>query len=136
MATTAYFGEMIRSFAINATADYSGGDTNGLFQFRAVVLDGSNPGNMLLASSTAVPIFGVMISAPRLGEAAQICTHGETKIQLGATVVAGAPLMIDANGNFVTATTGLVQVGIARFGGAAKDIVTAYITGASRTLAA
>lgn len=134
MANTAYFGEMIRSFGINATADYSGSDTNGLFQFRGVVLDTSNVGNVILASSNAAPIYGVMISAPRLNESAQICVLGETKVQLGGTVTVGANLSMDANGNFVVSTTGQVVVGIARQAGVAKDIVTAFITGNVRSL--
>lgn len=122
----AYFGESLKSFGINATADYSGSDGNGTFQMRAVVLDTANAGNILLAGA-AVAIYGIMVSAPRLGESAQIVVLGETKVQLGGTVTAGQNLMTDANGNLVAQTSTNPIVGISRQAGGAGNIITAFI---------
>lgn len=126
---TPYFGEFaFKTFGINATADWSGTDSNGLFQFRAVVIDASNVGNVLIASSQTVPILGIMVNAPRLNESAQIVVMGETKVLAGAAISNGDQLSIDTHGRVITAASGDIVIGFARMpANAAGDLITAVI---------
>lgn len=124
----AYFGEFMRTFGITAS-DWSGSDTNGQFQFRAVVYDTSNQGQVLLASDPTKDIVGVLINDPRANESCQIAFIGEVKVLAGGTIAYGDPLTIDADGRFITWTTGSTNTiyGRARMPAAAKDIITAVI---------
>jgi hypothetical protein len=126
MANVNYSGEMLRDFGINATADYSGSDSHGTFQFRFLQLDTANAGNVILPAGAGQAVIGVMQNAPRLNESAQFAFIGATKVQLGGTVTVGELLMTDANGNAVaySAATGNVAVGYSKGAGVVGDILT------------
>jgi hypothetical protein len=139
MATTAYFGELpFKTFAITTT-DYSGVDGSSYpYQFRAVMHDHSNAGNMVLPASTPTSapwqdsnsnnFAGIMVNAPKANEAAQIVVLGETKVIAGAAFSANVPLTFNANGFIIAATSTDLIIGISRIAaGAEGDIVTAII---------
>jgi len=136
----AYFGELpFKSFGISP-ADYSGVDGGGYqWQFRFVMLDhtaangafilpASTPSAHLYDSSDNYP-FGVMINAPKLGEAGQIVIMGETKVLANSgNIVAGSPLTFVQYGFVDIASSTDLVIGFARYASTAKgDLVTAII---------
>lgn len=97
--------------------------TNGAF-----ILPASTPTTHLYDSAGNYP-FGVMINAPKLGEAAQIVIMGETKVlAYDNSIVAGSPITFNQYGFVLAAASTDVVIGFARYASTAKgDLVTALI---------
>jgi len=132
----AFVGEHLRTFGITAT-DWSGSDGNGTFQFRAVVRDAANQGNVLIASVPTTDIAGVLQNDPRANESCNIAFIGDVKVLLGGTVAYNDPLTIDANGRFLkaVAASGNVIYGRALMPGVLGDIISATVNVAATRLA-
>jgi hypothetical protein len=74
-------------------------------QFLAVVISGSR--TLAIASSpTASPIYGVLQNTPIQTDACDVGVGGISKMVAGAAITAGAELMVDASGRFITWTAG------------------------------
>lgn len=60
-------------------------------------------------------IYGVLQNTPNINEASDVGIHGITKMVAGASITAGAELMVDASGRFITwvAGSGYFKVGMA-----------------------
>lgn len=133
----AYFGETPLLTFANTVSDWSGSDGNGSFQFRAVIEDTANQGNVLLVSALATTFatlpLGILANTPKGAAAtpdtAQIVTIGETKVLLGGTVAYGDPLTVDNVGRLVKWTTGATKtiIGKARMPGVSGDVITALV---------
>ena len=104
------------SFTLEASGDLSAE------QFTAMVVDGNGEAAQ---AGAAVNIAGVLQNDPAAqGREAAIMANGITKGVAGAAVAAGAYLMTDANGEFITgiATNELVGVALEAAGGQGEII--------------
>lgn len=79
-------------------------------QFTFVKMNTTN--RTVVAAGNGEAAFGVLQNDPASGEAAAVCVHGRTLIEVGETLTAGDSVGIDANGKAVTATSSDVIVGI------------------------
>ena len=138
----AYFGELpFKSFGISP-ADYSGTDglsPNLQWQFRYVMLDHTATNGAIVLPGTIVTSyiydsaanfpFGVMINAPKLGEAAQVVVMGETKVLAASgNITAGCPLTYNQYGFVDIASSTDPLIGFARYASTGKgDLITALI---------
>ena len=104
------------SFTLEASGDLSAE------QFTAMVVDGNG---QAAQAGAAVNIAGVLQNNPSaIGREAAIMANGITKGVAGAAVAAGAYLMTDANGEFITGvgTNELVGVALEAAGGQGEII--------------
>lgn len=87
-------------------------------QFRGINYNGA-------VSGLGDHCVGVLQNKPVSGDAAQVAISGVTKAVAGAAVAAGAKLMTDANGKFITAVASASRhvVGIAMEAAAADGVV-------------
>lgn len=104
-----------RDFSAEPTSQYVG----------VVVVPASGAG--LSGAAVDLPaaggaIMGVQQNSPVLGEVSSVMVHGVSKARLSGTVAAGALLMVDAAGKFLTATSGNEAVAIAMEAGVAGDV--------------
>lgn len=87
----------------------------------------TGPSAIATASSSGQPVIGVLQNNPLLAEAAQVMIHGVSKVMLGASVSIGQILMVDANSNFIPATSGLYGVAKAIQAGASGNVIPALL---------
>lgn len=100
-------------------------------QFLAVKLVGARLVDLCVAGDL---IYGVLQNKPAAGQAADVGIMGVSKMVSGGTIAAGAALMTDANGRFVTAATTAARVGVAiEAAGAAGVIFTGAIVPGENT---
>lgn len=94
------YEQNLHPITVPASGDLSAG------QWKGVVLDGN--GRLVLSSVLGKPIIGVLQDKPTvLGEASEVGVVSQvTKALAGAAFNAGAELMVDATGRFITATAG------------------------------
>lgn len=104
-----------------AVADYS---STG--QHRFVTINSSGQALRVAAANEDI-VAGVLRNAPLAGGAASIQDRGLAKVELGATVNAGAAVTTDNVGRAVTATTGQFCHGICIEGGAVGNIGTVLL---------
>jgi hypothetical protein len=88
----------------------------------AVVLNSSGT---LDVAGAAVVILGVLEDDPKPGRNGTVKHRDVAKVICGAAVAAGAKLMTNASGQFITATTGLPIVATALQAGAGANSVIA-----------
>lgn len=81
----------------------------------------NDDGDAVLASAGA-EVVGVVQEPNKIGEPAQVVTHGVSFILLGETVKAGEPIASGAGGVGVKAGEDSAVVGICLVGGGAGDI--------------
>lgn len=91
MATTAWFGESLKSTAL-AAANLSAN------QFYAVTVGVSG---VALVAAAGVGGVKVLVNKPQQGDPAQLWDIGETKMIAGAAVTVGQILMTDSSGRFI-----------------------------------
>lgn len=72
-------------------------------------------------------IFGVIQNKPISGEAVEVECSGITKVALSGNVAAGAELMVDAAGKFLTATSTNQIVGVALMAGSTGQVISALL---------
>lgn len=98
-------------------------------QFCGVILDSANAFGVKAPTGTGQEIIGVLQNKPLSGEAAEIMTHGITKIVLGGTVAVGDALYCDAAGKFQlsVAADGKQIVGYALQAGALNEVVSMFL---------
>jgi hypothetical protein len=93
---------------MTAGANFNSGSLagpGGTGQFLAVVISASKVVS-IASSPTAGPIYGVLQNTPISGEPCDIGILGATKMVSGAGITAGAELMVDSSGRFVTWSAG------------------------------
>jgi hypothetical protein len=93
-------------------------------QYKIVKLSGANA---VLASAAGELAYGVLQNAPVAGDAAGIAIGGRTKIQLGATLAAGAKFSTSAAGLAIAAISTHQVLGTIVEGGASGEIGSAVI---------
>jgi len=97
--------------SLKAAADLSS------YQYHGVYLSAQDTVN--LSTSSGGECIGILQNKPAAaGHSAQVRIHGVSQGIFGATVAAGARVMCDTGGHFITATTGLKYIGRAIEGGA------------------
>jgi hypothetical protein len=89
----------------------------------AVVLNAT--GTLDVAGAAAPRILGVLIDDPKPGRNGTVQHRDVTKVIVGAAVAAGANLMTNASGQFITATAGNAIVAQALQAGAGAGSVIA-----------
>ena len=98
-------------------------------QFCLVKIDGSNAGQIVLASAATDKIIGVCMNAPKAKDIADVYlfnASGTCKAYVGSGggITAGDALTSDANGQLLTTTTsGNIVIGQALFTANAGDLV-------------
>jgi len=95
-------------------------------QFRGVKVNSS--GLAVVANATDLNQIGVLQNNPGNGQTGTIRITGVTKAKAGGTVAAGDRVTTDANGAFITATTGKQVCGIALTGAASGDVFTVLLS--------
>lgn len=88
-------------------------------QFLAIKVDSNGQAAVAAAGD---PAIGVLQNNPLAGSPATVQLDGITKAKAGAAIAAGAPLMVNASGQFITATSTNYIVGFAREAAASGDI--------------
>jgi hypothetical protein len=78
-------------------------------------------------AGAGVRIIGVQQNKPNIHQAVEIQSYGITKVMLGATVVAGADLAVDAAGKFITAAGAAAIVGQCLVGGDVDEVGCALL---------
>jgi hypothetical protein len=79
-------------------------------QFSMVKLDAD--GKVVAVAATTDKPLGVLLNSPKLGEVAEICTLGKTKLRVGAADLARDTLLgTDATGRGATAASGQFVIG-------------------------
>lgn len=91
-------------------------------QYKIVKLSGAN---VVLTSTAGELAYGVLQNAPALGDAAGVAIDGRTKIQLGATLAAGAKFSASAAGLAIAAVSTHQVLGTIVEGGASGEIGSA-----------
>lgn len=105
----------LTSVTLVAGADLSAG------QYLGVKVDGS--GNAIACSVNGEQAYGVLLNDPASGEEATVAISGITKAEAGGAIAVGANVAVDADGQFITAATADIIVGIARSAaGAAGEV--------------
>jgi hypothetical protein len=90
-------------------------------QFKGLKLSGA--GAVDISSVAGTAIIGVLQNKPLAGEAAEVMTAGITKAQADAAITVNAEVSVSADGQFKTAVSGEVIVGVAlEAAGAAGEI--------------
>ena len=88
----------------------------------------AEPNLVALASSGAVPIFGVALWTETPDNPVTVIRSGDVLVVAGAAVAVNAPLMMDGAGKFITCTSGNHAVGRALTSAAAlNDLFLAEI---------
>lgn len=95
-------------------ADYS---ADGSGQFRGVKFSSTG---VVLCGAADAGFVGVLQNNPALGESATFKHSDGSEAIAGAAIAKGAKVTTDANGRFVTATTGQFVCGVARSAAAAS----------------
>jgi hypothetical protein len=88
----------------------------------------NSAGQLVAANATDLNQVGILQDKSTSGQTAQVRYDGISKAKAGATVAAGDRVTTDANGAFVTATTGKQVMGIALTGGAVNDVITVMLS--------
>jgi hypothetical protein len=102
-------------------------------QFKAVKITGSRVLN--LASTGGEAIHGILQNKPKQGAPCNVAFGGISKALAGAAFSAGAFLMTDTSGRFITATTGNMVVAQALEASAqAGQIVTVRVLDGGRPI--
>ena len=86
-----------------------------------VTADGEN--RTVVSPAVGAKVDGVVINSPRNTHAATVVVFGRTKVKAAGTIAAGAEVQTSANGQVVTATTG-IRVGKALEAAVANQIIT------------
>ena len=141
LPVAAWFGESLKSGSgILAAADYSGAGTHypgpgNSAQFCAVTINSSGLAAIVTAQGTGQ--IKVLTNKPTTSDPCQLWDIGECKVVAGAAIAAGAVLMTDSSGRFITYVNNgaNVPVGEARMPTltGAGDIITAFIWPSSPT---
>ncbi len=107
--------------SLTASADLSAS------QFCGAKVSGVN--TVTVGAAAADVVIGVIQNKPTSGQAVELAVGGVSKVKAGAAVTAGAQLMMDASGRFITAaTTGSRVYGVAlETAGAANEIIRALL---------
>lgn len=108
----AFDGQVVKLTGLKAGADLT------TKQFFFVKFDGS--GDIILATALGEQIVAVLQNKPNTGEAAELVSLGQTKVEFGATLAAGAVVATSAGGAAVAASDAVVNTSD---GGAADDPV-------------
>lgn len=95
-------------------------------QYRGVKVN--TAGALVLGNATDLNQIGVLQNNPGNGQPATVRISGVTKAKAGGTVAAGDRVTTDANGAFVTATTGKQVLGVALTGAASGDVFTVLLS--------
>ena len=86
-----------------------------------VTADGEN--RTVVSPAAGAKVDGVVINNPGNTRAATVVVFGRTKVKAGGPIAAGAEVQTNANGQVVTATTG-IRVGKALEAAVANQIIT------------
>ena len=86
-----------------------------------VTADGEN--RTVVSPAAGAKADGVVINNPKNTHAATVVVFGRTKVRAAGNIAAGAEVQTNANGQVVTATTG-VRVGKALEAAVANQIIT------------
>ena len=86
-----------------------------------VTADGAN--RTVVSPAAGAKADGVVINNPENGRAATVVVFGRTKVKAAGNIAAGAEVQTNANGQVVTATTG-IRVGKALEAAVANQIIT------------
>jgi hypothetical protein len=90
-------------------------------QYRFAVISGNRTATF--AGTAGIMAIGVIANKPTSGQAVDILVGPEVKIQLSATMTAGAKVMTTNTGLAAVATTGLIVLGTLVEGGVSGDVV-------------
>jgi len=90
-------------------------------QYRFAVISGNR--TVTFAGTAGVICVGVIANKAASGQAVDLMIGPEVKIELSATLTAGAKVMTTNVGTAAAATTGLVILGQLNEGGVAGDVV-------------
>lgn len=97
--------------------------------FKAVKLDAS--GNVVaIAAITDLP-FGILQDTAVSGRAVPVAIGGIVKCKAGATIAAGAPVAVKADGTLQTAVTTQYVLGTARYSAVSGDVFAVNISTAN-----
>jgi hypothetical protein len=97
--------------------------------FRAVKLDAN--GNVIaIAAITDVP-FGILQDVAVAGRAVPVAVGGIVKCKAGASIAAGAPVAVKADGSLQTAVSTQYVIGTARYAAALNDVFAVNISTAN-----
>lgn len=88
-------------------------------QYYAVKVDSAGKGALAGAGERAA---GILQNVPESGKSGTVMVFGISKAVYGATVAAGAALMVNASGQLITATAGNFIVGTALEAGAVNEV--------------
>jgi len=113
----AYEGPQQRLVAVTASEDLR------LHQFKFVKLTGEN--TVGLVSATTDDTIGVLQDTPNVGQAANVCYEGITKVSANAALVAGNRIAHSVDGQAAVSGTPVGQV--MQGAGAAGEIATVLI---------
>ena len=81
-------------------------------QYRGVKL--ASDGEVQVCDSNGEQAYGVLQNDPdAVGKAATVCIAGLTKAQAGGSISIGDSVAVDADGDFITAATSDIIVGVA-----------------------
>lgn len=112
---------------LSNTAGLAGPSGSG--QFLAMKYSTAADLTILRQGSANGRIAGILQNKPAIGEPADICFEGVSKVVFGGTVTRGDYLTTDTSGRLVTATTGQLACGQAMVSGVVSDVGTAQIFG-------
>lgn len=119
-------GYMVAGEDLSKTSGLTGQDTSG--QFLAVKCSTAADFTALHCSTGNERMMGILQNKPKLGEACNIMTHGESKVMLGsATITRGSLLEVNSAGRLIVAASGHIAVGELLESGTTGDIRTARI---------
>jgi hypothetical protein len=97
------------------------------YQYYAVKFD--SLGRCVRCTTQGELSIGILQNDPNLGESASIMTLGQSFGVLGGSVSAGAAVMTDTNGRFITHNGNYAIAGYTRESGANANIITIYLLG-------
>lgn len=97
--------------------------------FTAVKLD-TNGKVVAIAAITDLP-FGVLQDIAVSGRAVPVAVGGIAKCKAGATIAAGAPVAVKADGTLQTAVTTQYVLGTARYGAVTGDVFAVNVSTAN-----
>lgn len=106
-------------------ADFSA-STN---MFKAVKLDAS--GNLVAIAAITDAPYGILYDTAVSGRAVPVAIGGIAKCKAGATIAAGAPVAVKADGTLQTAATTQYVIGTARYGAVSGDVFAVNISTAN-----
>lgn len=108
LAARAEYGDQVTVPGFTAAADLSA-HQYGVVRFAAATT--VNICSEVLASAATKAPIGVLQNKPTAGLAAQVAVFGLTKIRVGGTVTAGAPISYNSSGHVVDAVSGDMVIG-------------------------